>query len=502
MAIPFKRDPVECNQRILFPTNIFDLLQTNHICYVYDDIFKQLDTSNIEKKYSIKGQRAYHPRLVVGILIYAYSNGIFSSRMIERKCHEELGFMYISHMNCPNFRVLSDFRKDNSDFFKECFKQTVLIAMQLGLVSLGHISLDGSKFKANTSKHKAMSYKYLKEKEKDLMGEIETLTAKANEYDKNEDEKYDEKSGNEIPEELKIKKTRLAKIKDAKIALEKREAKINPGEEIDDNKQISFADKEARIMGKKGNFDYAYNGQISVDSDNQIIAGEHLSLNTNDKNEVKPGLNEIKDTTGRLPDKMSADNGYMSGDNLEELSDTQIDAYIATGKGEKKDSRPLEDSKRDVVKSDFIYDAEKDVFVGPTDCILELKNEDKNGNKKYQASHDDCSNCYLKIRCCKSKKGEPRTISTDDKEPLRKEMNEKMEKKSSRDIYKKRKTIVEPVFGQIKNSGFRGFSVRGYKKAAGEFSLICAVHNLKKIIKAILIGKICLDNLNSVSKCA
>ena len=253
-------------------------------------------------------------------------------------------------------------------------------------------------------------------------------------------------------------------------------------------------------MGKKGKFDYAYNGQISVDSDNQIIVGEHLTQNANDKKEVKPALEEIKATAKKLPDKMSADNGYMSGDNLVALSETKIDAYIATGNKEKKDSKPLEESKRTIVKQDFTYDEKKDIFTCPNGAILILKKEDKNGNKKYQATYEDCSNCPLNSRCCKSKKDEPRTISADSQEPLRIDMNEKMEEETSKEIYKQRKTIVEPVFGQIKNGGFRGFSVRGYKKASGEFSFICAVHNLKKIVRGVLRGEICLDNLSYAKK--
>jgi len=168
MTVPFKKNPAESNQRLLFPSNIFDLLPEDHECYIYEDLFKQLDTTSVEKKYSVRGQHAFHPRLILSILIYAYSQGIFSSRQIKRRCHEDLGFMYISHINCPDFRVLSDFRKDNYEFFKECFKQSVLLAMEVGMVSLGHVSLDGSKFKADTSKHKAMSYGRLKEKEREL----------------------------------------------------------------------------------------------------------------------------------------------------------------------------------------------------------------------------------------------------------------------------------------------------------------------------------------------
>lgn len=493
MSVPFKKNPVEFDQSLLFPQNIFDLLPTDHQCFVYGDIFEQLDTSEVEQNYSVLGQNAYHPRLITGILIYAYSQGVFSSRQIAKRCQEDLGFMYISHLNCPNFRVLSDFRKDNYEFFKRCFKQSVLMAMEAGMVSLGHISLDGSKFKANTSKHKAMSYGRLKAKEKELTEEIEALLAKANRCDEEEDEEYHDKTGHEIPEELKIKQQRLAKIKAAKEAVEKREQELNPGKAIEDKKQISFADKEARIMGKKGDFDYAYNGQISVDEDHQIIVGQHLSQNANDKQEVKLALEQIKETMGEAPSVMSLDNGYMSGNNLEAFQDTAIDVYIATGKGEKKDQREIDNCERNIKKSDFTYDQEQDCFVCPAGHSLELKSHSSNGKKVYQGSKTACNSCIYQARCCSSKKGEPRTIHSDDKEPLRQEMIAKMEQESSKEIYRNRKKIVEPAFGQIKNSGFRGFSVRGYKKASGEFSLVCAVHNFKKIVKAILGGAVCLE---------
>ena len=488
MSIPFKKSPIEFNQRLLFPSNIFDLLSNDHECYLYSDIFQQLDTSSLESKFSRTGQNAYHPRLIVSILIYSYSHGVFSSRLIERRCREDLSFMYIAGMNCPNFRVLSNFRKDNAEFFHDCFKQSVMLAMELGLASLGHVSLDGSKFKANTSKHKAMSHKRLMEKEKELMEEIDLLIQKANSCDDAEDQEYKEKTGYEIPEDLKFKEDRLAKVQAAKKALEEREQDLYPGKEIDGKKQISFADTDARIMGKNGSFSYDYNGQISVDEDNQIIVGQHLSQNANDKKEVDLAVEAIKETTNTLPSKFSADNGYMSGDNLEALESAGLDAYIATNKGEKKNKISLEESNRKLTKADFIYNAEEDHFICPGSQILYVKSKSKDGRKKYQGSSDICVSCRYHIRCCKSTKGQARTITTDDKEPLRQQMNEKMESKTSKEIYKKRKVIVEPVFGQIKNTGFRGFNVRGKTKTSGEFSLVCAVHNIKKITKAIFKG--------------
>ena len=492
MRVPFKHDPVRFNQRMLYPSSVFDLLPEDHECFVYDDIFSQLDITSIEDNYSYLGQRAYDPRLVVGILIYAYSRGVFSSRQIERRCREDLSFMYISHMNCPNFRVLSDFRKDNPEFLKKCFIQSVLLAKKLGMVSFGHVSLDGSKFKANSSKHKAMSYEYLKLREEELVNQIKELMAQAERCDETEDEQLQDKSGFEIPDELKVKQKRLEKIKAAREALEKREKELEPGKKIDGKKQISFADKEARIMGKKGHYEYAYNGQISVDEKAQIIVGEHVSQYANDKQEVGPALEQIQETMGELPEKMSQDNGYLSGPNLEKFAKAGVDAYVATGREDKKDVRPLDDCNRGIKKSDFDYDSERDCFTCPGGHSLELKRESEDGKRVYQAQRQACDQCSYRERCCKSQKGEPRTISTDDKEPLRQQMNEKMEQESSKEVYKKRKQIVEPVFGQIRNSGFRGFLLRGLKKVSGEFSLVCAVHNFKKITRAVLRGEVCL----------
>jgi transposase len=490
MSVSFKSSPVEFNQHLLFPTNIFDLLPKGHDCFLYAELFQLIDTSSLESLYSFKGQKAYHPKLIVAILIYAYSQGVFSSRKIEKRCKEDLSFMFIAQMNCPNFRVLSDFRKDHGDFFQDCFKQTVKLAMDLKLASLGHISLDGSKFKADTSKHKAMSYGRLQEKEQALSAEIDDLIEKANRCDQDEDKAYQDKTGYEIPEDLKFKQGRLAKIKAAKQALEQREQQLNPGKAIGDKKQISFADTDARIMGKKGSFDYAYNAQISVDADLQIIVAQHISQNANDKQEVEPALQALQETTERLPEKMSADNGYWSGDNLQALEQSGIDAYIATDKGEKTHNIPLDSSDRKLVKADFDYHEADNTFTCPEGQVLTMKRESQDGSRVYQGLSEVCADCPLQSRCCQSAKGEARTITTDDKEPLRQRMNSKMATESAKVVYGKRKTIVEPVFGQIKNGGFRGFSVRGKEKVAGEFSMVCAAHNFKKIAKAIVTGLI------------
>ena len=468
--------------------------------FLFHDLFQQQDTRSVEANYSPNGQHAYPPRQITSILIYGYSHGVFSSRQLEKRCNEDLSFMYIAGRNCPNFRVLSDFRKDNAEFFHACFKQTVKLALEMKLASLGHVSLDGSKFKANSSKHKAMSYKHLKEKEAALTAAIDDLVKQATACDTEEDATHGIQRGDELPEELAFKQKRLATIKAAKASLEKREETLHPGEKIDDKKQISFADEEARIMGKKGDFDYRYNGQISVDSDQQIIVGQHVSQNANDKQEVEPALAALQDTTGELPKKMSLDNGYYAANNLEALEKAKVDAYVAVDRGEQSAADAPANSDRKLVKADFIYDEASDSFRCPADQILPLKTQGKEGKRVYQGDAATCRNCPYYQRCCRSKTGEARTIHSDGKEMVRQQMRERMATDEAKAIYKRRKVIVEPVFGHIKNGGFRAFSLRGVEKVAGEFSLVCAAHNLKKMVKAAMTGLVRPESGNWVAQ--
>ena len=277
------------------------------------------------------------------------------------------------------------------------------------------------------------------------------LIEQASRCDQEEDQSYRDKTGYEIPEDLQFKQDRLAKIQAAKQALEAREAALNSSKAIEDSKQISFADTEARIMGKKGQFDYDYNGHRAA------------------------SMPSIKSS---------------SANNLQAREQTEVDAYITTDKGEKTHKIPLDASERKRVKADFIYNESTNTFPCPDGHILTQISEFKDGSRVYQCRVEACAECPFKPRCCQSEKGQARTISIDDKEPLRQDMNRKMQTPAAQATYKQRKVIAEPVFGQLKNRGFRGFSVRGKDKVAGEFSIVCAAHNFKKIAKAILMGLI------------
>ena len=492
MPAPFKDYPADYFQNQLFPSNVFDLLPDDHDCFVYRDLFEQLDTSEVDAQYSRRGQHAYAPRQVVSILIYAYSHGVFSSRQIEKRCNEDLGFMHIAGKRCPNFRVLRDFRKDQGNFFRCCFKQTVQMALELDMVSLGHVSLDGSKFKANSSKHKAMSYGRMKERERRLRGD-RGLGGTGAALRRGGGSRLPGAHGLRIAGGLARQATAAGADSAGEAGLAGARGGTAAGQAIEDKKQISFADKDARIMGKKGAFDYACNAQVGVDGDAQIIVGQHVSQAANDQGEVARALDELEASSGRLPDKMSLDNGYYSGDNLQAMSDRGVEAYIATDRGEKPAKTGLEDSDRPLVKADFRYDEARDGFHCPGGQFLALRRLDAEGRRVYQGETEVCAACVYHARCCRSKSGAARTVTSDGREPLRRAMNERISRPQSRAIYRRRKAIVEPVFGQIKNTGFRGFGVRGLSKVAGEFSLVCAAHNVKKMVHAATAGVVRLE---------
>ena len=231
-------------------------------------------------------------------------------------------------------------------------------------------------------------------------------------------------------------------------------------------------------MKTRGNFEYCYNGQISVDSKDQIIISQHLSRNENDKNELKPALDKIKDSTGSLPSVMTLDKGYATPDNIETLDAARIDGYMAAGRGEKE---IILDSSKKIGSSYFSYDRAKDVFICPAGHTLEFKS--KNKQRIYKSNDNVCGGCIYSGCIARGKR--TATIYSNDKAIVLHSMAAKMKSDFSKQIYAKRKFIVEPVFGQIKEGGFRRFSLRGFSRAGGEFSLICSSHNFKKIVKKL-----------------
>ena len=426
------------DQMFLLPPSLHDWLPEDHLVYFVSDVVDQLDLSAIESIYEKddRGQPPYNPRMMTKILVYAYCVGVFSSRKIQKRLVEDVGFRVLAAGNEPDFRTISDFRKIHLDALRGLFEQVLRLALTAGAIKLGRVALDGSKIKANASKHKAMSYKRMKEEERNLRAEVRRLLKQAKAEDDEEDARYGkDKSGDELPEELSRRETRLKKIREAKRVLEQRareEAEqANKNEESEskaaeekkavpqDKAQYNFTDPESRIMKGGDGFVQAYNAQIVVEEVNQLIVGQAVTQEANDKKQTIPMVEAMEEQAEQTPEQLLADSGYCSDENLKILEDKPIDVYIATGR-------------------------------------------QKHGKKP-----GSCKRGPL-----------PQGATRVDK------MTRKLQTKAGAAVYAARKAIVEPVFGQIKQArGFRRFFMRGIIKVRGEWALVCATHNILKMYR-------------------
>jgi transposase len=438
---PWKIDDVQ-----LLPPSVQDYVAKGHLSRLIVSLVREsLDLSAIDGSYrSGLGQPPFDPRLMTALLLHGYASGIYSSRRIARAAVERADFMMIVAGDGPDFRTISDFRRRHLEALAGLFVQVLQLAEKAGLVKLGQVALDGTKIKANASKHKAMSYAHMKKREVELQAEVERWLAAAEAADAAEDALHGAKRGDEMPDWVADKDKRLAKIRAAKAALEA-EAKAAAEEEAQrraeaEDKRIAeggkksgkapappsaepapkaqrnFTDPESRIMKTKDGFIQGYNAQAAVDSHAQVIVACGLTNATTDQAQLVPLVAAIKANTGRNPDELSADAGYCSAANLRTLARRRIAAYIATGRQRHGTA----------------------AAVGP---------------RKHQG--------------------------------LIARMAAKLKRGGHRSRYRLRKQTVEPVFGQIKQArGFRQFLLRGIDKVTAEWAIICTAHNLTKLARA------------------
>jgi transposase len=424
--------PYYPDEELLLPPSLRDWLPERHLAYFVSDVVDNLDLSAMDAVYGNekRGQPPYDPLMMTKVLVYGYCVGVFSSRRIERRLVEDIAFRVLAADNQPNFRTISDFRKIHLKTLEGLFEQVLKIALEAGAMKVGRVALDGTKVKASASKHKAMSYDRMLEKEKQLKVEVKRLLEQADAADAEEDALYGkDRTGDELPAELERRETRLQKIKEAKRALEERarqkavaEGKEPKQAEPKDKDQYNFTDPESRIMKGADGFVQAYNAQAAVEPAFQLIVGQTVTQATNDKEQLIPMLATIEEQSGQRPVDVLADSGYCSEKNLEHLDSEQkperrVIGYIAT-----------ERQKHD-----------------------EYKEPCPRGRLPTGATRVDSMKRTLKTKAGKA-------------------------------VYAARKTIVEPVFGQIKQArGFRQFLLRGIHKVRGEWSLLCLTHNILKI---------------------
>jgi transposase len=419
----------EPDQLFLMPPNLREWLPENHLAYFVSDLVDDLNLSEIEAVYEDeeRGQPPYHPRMMVKVLIYSYCVGVFASRRIQKRLVEDVAFRVLAAGNTPDFRTLSDFRRIHRKALEGLFQQVLRLALKAGAMKLGRVAIDGSKVKANASKHKAMSYGHMKAKEQELEAQVRRLLSEADRQDEAEDRRYGkDRTGEELPEDLRRRESRLKRIRQAKEALEeeaRREAQEAGKEQAkpEDKKQYNFTDPQSRIMKGSDGFVQGYNCQIAVEENFQLIVGQAVTQQANDKEQLEPMVKAIQEQAGHKPGEVLADSGYCSQDNLRYLARRHIDGYVATERQKHGHDRPA--CKRGPLPKG----------AGPVE-----------------------------------------------------RMKRKLQTQVGRRIYAMRKAIVEPVFGQIKQvRGFRQFLLRGIERVQLEWALVCLTHNILKLHRII-----------------
>ena len=408
-------------QDLLLPPSLREWLPESHLAYCVSDVVDQLDLSAIESVYEEedRGQPPYHPRMMTKILVYGYCVGVYSSRRIQKRQVEDVAFRVLAAGNQPDFRTISDFRKLHLKALEELFQQVLRLVLEVGALKLGSVALDGSKVKGNASKHKAMSYGRMEETEKRLREEVQELLKQAEIADEEEDKRYGrDRRGDELPEELQHRETRIARIQEAKKVLEERGRAKAESESKDGKKakpepkaQYNFTDPESRILKGPDGFVQGYNTQIAVEPAFQLIVGQTVTQAANDKQQMVPLIEAIQEQSEQRVEEVLADSGYCSEENLKYLARRRMEGFVATEK------------------------------------------------QKHSERTEPCQRGPL-----------PKDASRVER------MERKLKTKVGAAIYARRKCIVEPVFGQIKQArGFRQFLLRGLEKVQGEWAQRCQV---------------------------
>lgn len=474
-------------QTWLIPPNIEDEIPAGDICRVIDEVVDSISLRSIEDKFSEEGNTAYHPGMMLKVLLYSYTKGIYGSRKIAQELESNIFFWYLSGKQKPNFRTICLFRSRHAEELKEVFREMIRLCLNLGIAKILTATIDGTKIKANANREKIRSREWIEARIKEEDKAIEEALEKARQTDEEEDKEYGaENRGDELPEELRDPKKRQEKLRRLKEEMAKR------GKDL-----INETDNDAQLMKITGGFLLGYNCQAVVDAESQMILAANVCAEGYDQHQLKENIEEMKTAYGDKPQVLLADAGYSCGENVKYLKEEDIYGLIphksASSIKAEIDGVLPEDQR--FGKDQFKYDNDKDIYVCPAGKELENTHREetvirKSGaiakTSRYQCH--DCLDCGSRMTCCRG--DGTRSIRRYSDEVLRQEMADRLRSKEGYELYRQRFRIAEPVFGNIKhNLGFRRFNLRGLFRTRGEFFLITMVHNLKKIQNYLKMAK-------------
>src|SRR5436190_3158959 len=457
---------IKDDQLFLLPPSVEDFIPSSHLARVIDEIVEGFDTSMIEERYSEIGQKSYHPKILLKLLIYGYGTGVVSGRKIAARCEIDTAYMFLASMYRPDFRTINDFRKDNIEYFKKCFVDVIKVCQQLQMVRVGTIALDSTKIKpnaaANRTKDKEGYQRWLSEIEE----QIQRIIKRAEQINQQEDKEHGNERGDELPEELREKQQLKSKIQSV-LAQIKEEEKIN------------LTDTDARVMKDSNGFSSNYNCQAATTLEG-IIVGAYVSTSASDKAQLLPLIEQVQENTKEKTTEALADRGYSSYDNYEKLEEQNITAYIPDQGEHLQATRSADKFDR----SNFIYDQEHDKYISPQGKELHFERIYEHKKKKQKSriyTTNDCFTCPLKQSCTK---GNKRYIHREFREPLREKVRQQLNTPQGKALYRKRMHSIEPIWGNLKeNKKIRKFNLRGKEKVNAEFLLHCISHNITKIYK-------------------
>ena len=449
------------DQMFLLPLSVDQFVKRDSPARVLAEIIKSIDTSRLYARYEGGGAPAYDPAMMLRVLVFAYAEGIRSSRKIATALEQDIRFMFLAEMSKPSFRTIARFREENIEAISELFLQTVMTCQELGLVLLDHVSVDGTKIEANVSGKETYGAGRLDKAIADMEKKIADILREAGKADELEDVEYGERRGDEIPEGLRDAEAR-------KEHLEKAKKKLG---EIG-RKSIGTTDLDGRVMKTKAGIKPAYNGQAVVDGKAQVIVAASVTQDENDYAQLVRMLDQTEENTGSKPEKASADSGYYSSDNLTRMEDRGIDAYI-----------PDDGHKQENKQRNLEYDAENDCYKCPMGKVLKFAKERAIKGLTYRVYRCcRCTGCAMAAECKGQTKHPIKELYVRVGGEAEDRMRAKMSSKEGKAIYRLRKQIVEPVFGNIKwNMGMRRLLLRGLKGASIEYYLACICHNMGKI---------------------